>query len=151
RVRYEPQHNRAIGARGIERPHESLDAADQHVVAEVEHEGVIADEVAANERSVCDPGGRLLTAVREPRAEPAAIAHLCVDLWFGIAHYQREVANPRLNELANREVEHRRVRDRDKLLRARLRERAQTAPFVPREDDAFHVPGIIGTRATRIA
>lgn len=125
-------------AGGFEVADEGGYTAEQDVIAEVENEGGVAEEVPGNEDGMGDAERGVLLDIGKASAEGRTIAHSLADLFSGIADDDADVGDAGFHEVANREVEDGRVRNRHELFRARVSKGAKPAALPAGEDQAFH-------------
>src|SRR5207237_4378194 len=84
-----------------------------------------------------------LLDVGELGSEPGAVAQRLPDLVFRLADDDPDAPDPGGHDGLDPVEEHRLVRDRDELLRPRVRERTQTGALAAGEDQALHVEKMI--------
>ena len=92
------------GRRACLEPLDELDEALlEHVVAEVHHEVVVAEEVAGDEHAVREAEGRVLGDVGDVDAPARAVADRGADLVGGVADDDADLADARLGHVLDRE------------------------------------------------
>ena len=114
----------------------------QHVVAEVHHEVVVAEEVARDQHAVREPERRVLRDVRDLDAELRAVTDGGLDLGGrGVdADDDADVLDPGAGHLLDAVEDDRLVGDRHELLGARVRDRPQPRAGAAGEDQSLHRP-----------
>src|SRR5581483_6633417 len=130
---------------------EALDEAGHalldHVVAEVDDEVVVAEEVPGDAHAVPEAEGRLLADVGDVDPPAGAVAHGGLDLVGGVAHDDAEFADARRHHVLEAVEQDRLVGHGHQLLRAGVRDRPQPRPGAAREDQSLHRAVECGTAA----
>src|SRR5579862_2769120 len=118
--------------------YERLQVVLEHVVAEVDDEVVVGEELARDQHAVGEAAGLVLRDVRELDAELGTVAGRGSDLVAGLADDDADVLDAGRRELFDDVEEDRLVRDRDELLRARVRDRTKSRAGSAGEDQPLH-------------
>ena len=122
----------------VEPVDEAAQVVLQHVVAEVHHEVVVAEEVAGDQHAVGQTAGRVLLDVRDLDAELRAVADRSPDLGAGLADDDADVLDAGRRELLDPVEDDRLVGDRHELLGARVRDRTKPRADAAGEDQPLH-------------
>ena len=133
------QHN-AVGAATFIFRHQVSDAAAQQVVAEVHHEGVVAEVVPGGLDRVGQALGLVLDHEGELRAPLVARAESVADLVAGFgADDHADVGDARRHQVLDHVEQVGLVGDGNQLLGAGIRQRAKPRALAAGQDQAFHI------------
>ena len=130
---------RRLRALGLEAVDELGEALLQHVVAEVHHEVVVAEEVVGDEHAVGEAERRVLGDVGDLDAEAGAVADRLRISSRGVADDDADLGDPGLGHVLDAVEEDRLVGDRHELLGAGVGDRAQAGARAAGEDQTLHV------------
>jgi len=143
-VWHSAQHDQALGRRAPKLLREGNDATAQEVVAQVEDEGVAAQEAFADLHGLRDAQGRRLLDVGDLQAEVAAVAHGSHHLLPRIADHDANAADAGFGQALQGVEEDGLVGDGHQLLGSRVRERTQSGALTPAEDKTLQLAMAIG-------
>jgi hypothetical protein len=104
------------------------DPADDEVVAQVHHEGLVAQELLGDQHGVGQPPRRVLAQVGDRQPEARPVAHRLLDRRVGLADDDADLGDPGVGDGLEAVEEDRLVRQRHELLRAGERDRPQPRP-----------------------
>ena len=110
----------------------------QHVVAEVHDEVVVAEELTSDQDAVCEAQRFGLWDVRDLEPERRAVAEYGFDFGGRVADDHAHFFDARIGHLLDDVEQDRLVRNRNELLRTRMRDRTQASAGAAGQDEAFH-------------
>ena len=139
RIRHRREQDQRVALAASEALDQLDDPALQEVVAEVHHERLIAEEGLGRQHGVGEAGRRLLEDVGDLDAEARSVAGGGADLLAGLGRDDdADLLDARGRDRLDPVEEHGLVGDRDQLLGARVRDRAQPRALAAGEDQALH-------------
>src|SRR5213080_2888242 len=139
RARDVAQHDLRVVALFLELADHRADAALEDVVPEVHAEGLVPDERLGAPDRMGDARGESLDDVRDPHAMGTAVPEEFLHLFrHEVTEDHADVRDARFSKVIEAVQDVRLVRERDQLLRARVRERSKPGPVAPRQDEPLH-------------
>src|SRR3989475_11788937 len=139
RARDVAQHDLRVVAVLLDLADHRADAALEDVVPEVHAEGLVSDERLGAPDRMGDARGESLDDVRDPHAMGTAVPEEFLHLFrHEVAEDHADVRDARIPKVIEAVQDVRLVRERDQLLRARVRERSKPGPVAPRQDESLH-------------
>src|SRR6266550_81230 len=126
----------------LELAHELRDPLVQQVVAEIHHERLVADVVAADLHRMREPARRILLDVLHLHAPARSVADRGANLRLRVADDDADVRDAGVGDRLDAVEEDRLVGHRYQLFRAGVGERPQTRPSAAAENQSFHVSAV---------
>lgn len=114
------------------------DALGEHVVAEVHHEVVVAEEVLGELHALGEALGALLRDVRDLDAEPGPVAERLGYLLDVVADDDPDLGDTEVADVVEHPLKDGLVGDRDELLGHGVAERAQSASRTAAQNQSLH-------------
>ncbi len=136
-----------VGTVPLELAHESGEALEEHVVAQIHQERLPPHERLRGQHRVRETERRLLREVGHAQVPAGSVANGRLHLVGRRADDDADLGDPRVADRLEREEQDRLVRDRDQLLGLRVGDRSQARTLTPGQHQGTHQHSASGAGA----